>query len=433
MLRVARVPRSIPPLLYVPISIILLICTGFIPNERILDNLKTDIEKGRFHLADYPRSPDGLVVRDQYTECIAATMGIPQDGAWSPSSPLKGEMIGNCFDLAALLKLEADQNPGFPTQTAGEPRPYSRFWHGYQIFTRPILWMGGWSLLLALTTLTLCVAVYGYLSAFASGSERLSAALLLGSMFIGLDVRSILESPLVLIFFAVLLLLTSIFIKSIKTTPSQLSAILVGFFLNFFFMLVNQGVAFVFILISLVIALRSSNKITDAFSLGISQLLGVLLGWIGGFILRLVVWLTWEKPTEIIHNLQSSTINAQLPVLEGQNSAQRALIALQTNADYWLQLGSKSVFLVIAAALTLSTAILILLARQLWPVALRLGIEVGAITAALLVYLVVFATHSTLHAIFVWRIIPTYLAGILAISFGALSLTRTQKVPQNAS
>lgn len=101
-----------------------LVAANSIPNQRIRDNVTAS-----FSHDNYRRSPTGTRI-DHSTECIVLNMGLGKSAtqmgplARSLSSPTLGDCVATG---KALLESE---DLGFN---------YWRYWHGYQVISRPIL------------------------------------------------------------------------------------------------------------------------------------------------------------------------------------------------------------------------------------------------------------------------------------------------------
>lgn len=177
---------------------LLIILVNFIPSTFVINALARADAKGLISKENYPPSRDSFFVSDRYTECIAMAMGIKMDYP-SILDGIKGEFIGNCYDLQIALNKKPPSfaeisehfkewqkaqvithvseyqynketykshfiHDGVKLNTlfndyvsffnaapslnsrlryietsASEPHPYIRFWHGYQILSRPIL------------------------------------------------------------------------------------------------------------------------------------------------------------------------------------------------------------------------------------------------------------------------------------------------------
>lgn len=97
-----------------------------IPNERILKHVR-----GSFSHENYRYSLTGITRMDHYTECIVLTMGLSDSASnmGSLTRSLLSPTVGQCdWTREALLRSEKH---GFN---------YWRFWHGYQIVSRPVLY-----------------------------------------------------------------------------------------------------------------------------------------------------------------------------------------------------------------------------------------------------------------------------------------------------
>ncbi len=138
-------------LIFVALQLVFLIgivTVQLIPDKLIVRRLDAGIDTGLMTATEY--IPDGIGtptpdypfagVSDRFTECIALTLGI--DGHAEPDrNPLKkailAPMFGSCVPaVAAIRTLAAGQS--IPDQT-----DYFRYWHGWQILTRPAIALFG--------------------------------------------------------------------------------------------------------------------------------------------------------------------------------------------------------------------------------------------------------------------------------------------------
>jgi hypothetical protein len=418
-------PRHWTSLVLIPISWILLLLTGLISNDLIVSNIRTDVVQGSFELADYPAGRDGQSVRDQYTECIGVTMGINRNDPKDHLAPFRGYMLGNCSDLGLQISFPANQNPGFPTGSASEPNPYSRFWHGYQIVTRPFLALGGWDLLCACLAIALLLSTILLVRASSSREVQVALLILQCGLLIGLDIKSIISSPLVLISLTTTNVIAWLILRSSHQPAPTTQLMLSGYFLNFFLLLVNQGLIVIILTTICLIALSELNKpailfqaLTRSFSL-------LAVGWVLALLVRILFWRLWSPLGEIIESLRSTTISADLPALDGLNPAQKLQVATSTNFEYWRQSGYRSDLLEgLSIVGVVSLTSLLILRRDFLRLRTSL-IHLAIILVSFASWFGMFATHSTLHAIFVWRAIPGLLASTLSICVLHLVRSRT--------
>jgi hypothetical protein len=108
--------------------LLLVILANIVPNKLIWDNVARSLPS-----ENYVVSPGDLVQLDQFTECIAVTVGLlPRDVSIHPFIRAVGSpTLGRCEVAGrALAEDSGDANSYFY---------YWRYWHGYQVLSRPIL------------------------------------------------------------------------------------------------------------------------------------------------------------------------------------------------------------------------------------------------------------------------------------------------------
>jgi hypothetical protein len=128
----------------IAIMCVLLIAANSIPNRPIADNVRRSLV---FH--DFQQSPTGAHL-DEFTECVAASVGL-----------FSGRNINSIADAflspatwgCSRLK---DQLEGKPGQILN----YWRFWHGYQVISRPLLSLISLRALCILVFVSFCVSVF---------------------------------------------------------------------------------------------------------------------------------------------------------------------------------------------------------------------------------------------------------------------------------
>ena len=102
----------------------LLIAVSSIPNARIAKHVRSSMAP-----ENYQRSPTGQYQIDYYTECVAATMGL----LTGPNN----SVLKQAFLSPTLSHCEATKKAFENGQAGPEAGNYWRYWHGYQIITRP--------------------------------------------------------------------------------------------------------------------------------------------------------------------------------------------------------------------------------------------------------------------------------------------------------
>ncbi len=400
------------PLVLIPTSLFLLLFSGFIPNQRINSMIKSDAQENLVFLSDYPGSRDKIHVKDQYTECIALSMG--QDSThpdrWFAS--FQGYMLGNCLDIGQTLNLNYEQNPNFSTGSASEQRPYSRFWHGYQIVTRPILAIGGWSLLTGVLTIGLAISIYILLRIADKANVGFALEIQIVVFFFALDIQTLFDSPHALIQLITFYATFCCIIQSIVHNASLVSVFVAGYFVNFFSMFTNQGVLVVLATSVIAISVQRSEN----YWRGSRVAVALIAGWCSSQVLRFVFWLLWASPEEISRNISSSTLFASLPQFADRGRVWKVGFTFDQLSNYWNELGIRSniAYSVAVGGFALS-ALFILINRRKKDLARLIQLQM-ALFLSFLSWITIFATHTSLHAIFTWRLLPALCAGSASLS-----------------
>jgi hypothetical protein len=105
-----------------------LVVVNLIPNDRLLSHVRSSISR-----TNYESSQLGLGRGvDFYSECIAATVGLGPGAEQLPlvSRSFLSPVIGSCDEFQEYVN--GKTNKGFN---------YWRYWHGYQILSRPLLYI----------------------------------------------------------------------------------------------------------------------------------------------------------------------------------------------------------------------------------------------------------------------------------------------------
>ena len=122
---------------------LLLACAASAPQDDLRRHLRAASAQGSFD-REYPR-PDYLFPLsprlDMYTECVA--LGIATQIAPAADVLLAAPTLGSCEWFKQKLALDAPQGA-----------PYMRYWHGYQIFLKPLY---AWLPIQHVRLLTACV------------------------------------------------------------------------------------------------------------------------------------------------------------------------------------------------------------------------------------------------------------------------------------
>ena len=142
------------------------ILAEMIPNPPIQSHVVSSLPS-----QEYITSPTGFGQLDMWTECNAVTIGLPPIPG---TTPLKRAILaptyGNCENSAKGLN---DSLGGFY---------YWRFWHGYQIITRPILYFGSIELLRQIGSILFTLSFVAFLMIVAREVGTLHALALAGAI-----------------------------------------------------------------------------------------------------------------------------------------------------------------------------------------------------------------------------------------------------------
>jgi hypothetical protein len=147
-------------LVVIAIMSALVIGVSRIPNGPIAEHVRSSVSP-----IDYQSWPTSEKI-DYFTECIAATLGLgPQMSALSRAflSPVLTACEGPKGANAALDRGEYFWN-------------YWRYWHGYQIVSRPVLYFFDLHVLRAIIFFCFCMSAYVFISTIASSYGKEYAA-----------------------------------------------------------------------------------------------------------------------------------------------------------------------------------------------------------------------------------------------------------------
>lgn len=145
-------------LLYFGVLILMTLFTvlaNIIPNKPIWNHVA-----GSLPSEDFVMSPGNLVALDQFTECIALTIGLtPSDISVGPLIRTFGSpTLGSCQVSKKTLAMEL----GGPYY---DPLYYWRYWHGYQILSRPILTLSDVKTLRLVVFVLVCTSLLFFVGA----------------------------------------------------------------------------------------------------------------------------------------------------------------------------------------------------------------------------------------------------------------------------
>lgn len=140
-------PMIVYPLATLVCAVLCLFLVNLLPGSPTLWNVLASAST-----ENYPTSQIGLGQVDDFTECIAVTIGLGENA--ERMTPLKRAVasptLGNCQDLQKYARGDHKSQS-----------EYWRYWNGYQIFSRPILLFGDVRLLHA-ASFTMLAAAFGW-------------------------------------------------------------------------------------------------------------------------------------------------------------------------------------------------------------------------------------------------------------------------------
>lgn len=128
----------------------LLIAVSSIPNAPIAEHVRWSMAP-----ENYQRSPTGQYQIDYFTECVAATIGLltgPNNSA-----------LKQAFLSPTLSHCEATKKAFENGQAGPEAGNYWRYWHGYQIITRPFLYFSNLKTLRIAVFIAFCVSCFFFI------------------------------------------------------------------------------------------------------------------------------------------------------------------------------------------------------------------------------------------------------------------------------
>ena len=122
------------------VFLMLMVAVQTLDSTKVQERLRKDDYYGRLTAGNWPPSPYGQVI-DMFTECIAMSAGaLPAEGKSALTRALEHRYIGGieagkadtCGALTAYLR----------SGTEVQVWPYIRYWHGYDVYLRPMLRVG---------------------------------------------------------------------------------------------------------------------------------------------------------------------------------------------------------------------------------------------------------------------------------------------------
>jgi hypothetical protein len=163
-------------LLSVSFMILSVLAVNLIPNEPILKNLRLSLPSENYSVLF------GSTMTDQWTECVAATVGIGRDTSELGliRRSLLSPMLNNCEIGWHFLK-DGTGEPNYSNY-------YWRYWHGTQIIMRPALAITSVLNIRALTFfLFVSSFMYAFLTLYHYGLRLPGLALFVGLFFVHLQ------------------------------------------------------------------------------------------------------------------------------------------------------------------------------------------------------------------------------------------------------
>jgi hypothetical protein len=122
----------------------LLVAANVIPDRPIIDNLRRWVPS-----ANYEWSPTGAGI-DYFTECVATAMGLASGQAsGSVRDAFMSPTVKSCAEEKKLVE-----------SGNSEAWNYWRFWHGYQVFSRPLLALVSLRALSGIVFASFCISAF---------------------------------------------------------------------------------------------------------------------------------------------------------------------------------------------------------------------------------------------------------------------------------
>ncbi len=115
------------------VGLLLVVVADLVPTQQVVDHLVEGVESGELTANQYHQSAFGNQV-DEFTDCVAVTIGLGNRPGVNPvESAIRSPTLGSCATTTNNLQSYVNG--------AGLERQYDyfRYWHGYAIFTRPLI------------------------------------------------------------------------------------------------------------------------------------------------------------------------------------------------------------------------------------------------------------------------------------------------------
>ncbi|MBB3175906.1 hypothetical protein [Variovorax sp. Sphag1AA] len=122
------------------VFVMLMVAIQTLDSGRVQERLRKDVGTGRLIASNWDPGPYGQGM-DLFTECIALGAGtIPPEGKSALTRALEHRYIVgiNTEKADPCGALVSNLRDGASVQVA----PYMRYWHGYDVYLRPMLWAG---------------------------------------------------------------------------------------------------------------------------------------------------------------------------------------------------------------------------------------------------------------------------------------------------
>jgi hypothetical protein len=152
----------------IAVMVAALVASNALPNDRIGDNVRYSMAK-----FGYERSLIKWGAFDLFTECVGVTSGLvlPDENTTPISRALLSPTLFQCEDAVKAFETGAG---GFN---------YWRYWHGYQVFSRPILYFLDVHSLRTLVAFTFLLTCFLFYNALRQHAGQAYANFLLLSLF----------------------------------------------------------------------------------------------------------------------------------------------------------------------------------------------------------------------------------------------------------
>ncbi len=405
------------------IFLLTIFATNALVDHRALsDRLRLAVTQGAIDDRDYPA--DLALYVDRYTDCLALSLnlrGNPDRTATQlirDSEIAKLEGIGACKTLILMLS----------DQSSVGTMEYGRYWHGYQVISKPFIRFGDIRNLRYIIACLVIAAVFFYSMVLARDLAAREYTGLLGIWFAfsyllltdGADLSDVFTQALSLL---VIFLAPLVAYRLAKLNYSPLLIAAVCGALNAFFdLLFNPPLGLSTLIVALVLA-RSDEKPAPLNNVGLVAI--VILGWATGFfgtyLCRFAVAIMLsDNPFATIQQIAQAGL---FRIAGMEEKIKPALFwATIVNFGYPMIRPSFAVFVVLTTALAI-----FLWLKNYRPALQSLSLVLLVPAAVSAAWFEIFRNHSQHHHFFTYRSASFSLVCIAAVAIFSLRRTEPRK------